>query len=51
MDVLKGGVSPDGGFIEALTMDDQVRKKYLRESLLERVVFVDIPQKVGFGIR
>lgn len=33
-----------GGFIEALDMDESVRRKYLKESLLERVVFVDIPQ-------
>lgn len=33
-----------GGFIEALDMDGPVLRKYLKESLLERVVFVDIPQ-------
>lgn len=33
-----------GGFIEALDMDDPVLRKYLKESLLERVIFVDIPQ-------
>lgn len=33
-----------GGFIEALEMDGPVLRKYLKESLLERVLFVDIPQ-------
>jgi predicted AAA+ superfamily ATPase len=33
-----------GGFIEALDMEATVLKKYIRESLLERVIFVDIPQ-------
>lgn len=33
-----------GGFIEALDMDAPVLRKYLKESLLERVLFVDIPQ-------
>jgi len=32
-----------GGFIEAISLDDFLLKKYFRESLLERVVFVDIP--------
>lgn len=33
-----------GGFIEAIDMDGPMLRKYLKESLLERVVFVDIPQ-------
>ncbi len=33
-----------GGLIEALDMDDHMLRKYIKESLLERVVFVDIPQ-------
>lgn len=33
-----------GGFIEALDMDERMLHKYIKESLLERVVFVDIPQ-------
>lgn len=33
-----------GGFIEALDMDEPVLRKYMKESLLERVIFVDIPQ-------
>ena len=32
-----------GGFIEALDMEEPVLRKYLKESLLERVLFVDIP--------
>lgn len=33
-----------GGFIEAVDFDDLALKKYFRESLLERVVFKDIPE-------
>ncbi|MBI5073567.1 MAG: ATP-binding protein [Nitrospirae bacterium] len=33
-----------GGFIEALDMEEPMLRKYLKESLLERVIFVDIPQ-------
>lgn len=33
-----------GGFIEALDMNEHMLRKYLKESLLERVIFVDIPQ-------
>jgi len=33
-----------GGFIEALALDDIQRKKYFRESLLERVIYRDIPE-------
>lgn len=33
-----------GGFIEALDMDEHMLRKYFKESLLERVIFVDIPQ-------
>lgn len=33
-----------GGFIEALDLDEHMLRKYLKESLLERVIFVDIPQ-------
>ncbi|MBW1714332.1 MAG: ATP-binding protein [Deltaproteobacteria bacterium] len=33
-----------GGFIEAVNFDDFALKKYFRESLLERVVFRDIPE-------
>jgi predicted AAA+ superfamily ATPase len=38
------GFLKTGGFIEALDMDEHMLKKYLKESLLERVIFVDIPQ-------
>lgn len=37
------GFLKTGGFIEALDMDEHMLGKYLKESLLERVVFVDIP--------
>jgi hypothetical protein len=33
-----------GGFIETLNFNDIMLRKYIRESLLERVVFIDIPQ-------
>ncbi len=33
-----------GGFIEALDMEEPVLRKYMKESLLERVIFVDVPQ-------
>ncbi len=38
------GFLKTGGFIEALALDEHMLRKYLKESLLERVVFVDIPQ-------
>ena len=38
------GFLKTGGFIEALDMEEHMLKKYLKESLLERVIFVDIPQ-------
>ncbi len=38
------GFLKTGGFIEVLDMNEHVLKKYLKESLLERVIFVDIPQ-------
>lgn len=33
-----------GGFIEALELDETMVRKYLKESLLQRVIFIDIPQ-------
>jgi len=38
------GFLKTGGFIEALSLDEHMLRKYLKESLLERVIFVDIPQ-------
>ncbi len=38
------GYLKTGGFIEALGLEDHMLRKYLKESLLERVIFVDIPQ-------
>ena len=38
------GFLKTGGFIEAIDMDDHMLRKYFKESLLERVIFVDIPQ-------
>ncbi|MEW6409334.1 MAG: ATP-binding protein [Nitrospirota bacterium] len=38
------GFLKTGGFIEALDMDEHMLRKYFKESLLERVIFVDIPQ-------
>ena len=44
------GYLKTGGFIEALELDDYMLRKYLKESLLERVVFVDIPQTFRLDI-
>jgi hypothetical protein len=33
-----------GGFIEALKLEGILRKRYFKESLMERVIFVDVPQ-------
>lgn len=33
-----------GGFIEALEFDELTLRKYIKESLLQRVIFIDIPQ-------
>jgi len=38
-----------GGFIETLNFNEVMLRKYIRESLLERVVFVDIPQSFRIG--
>lgn len=38
------GFLKTGGFIEALNLDGHMLRKYFKESLLERVIFVDIPQ-------
>lgn len=38
------GFLKTGGFIEALDMDEHMQRKYFKESLLERVIFIDIPQ-------
>lgn len=38
------GLLKTGGFIEALDLDEYMLRKYLKESLLERVIFVDVPQ-------
>lgn len=34
-----------GGFIETLDMQEHMLKKYIKESLLERVIFIDISQE------
>lgn len=39
-----------GGFIEALDLDEYMIRKYFKESLLERVIFVDIPQTFRLDI-
>lgn len=44
------GFLKTGGFIEALDMDEHMLRKYLKESLLERVVFVDIPQTFSLDL-
>jgi len=37
-----------GGFIETFNFEDMILRKYIRESILERVIFVDMP--LAFGI-
>jgi len=37
-----------GGFIEAFHFEDIILRKYIRESILERVIFVDMP--IAFGL-
>jgi predicted AAA+ superfamily ATPase len=44
------GFLKTGGFIEALNLDEHMLKKYLKESLLERVIFVDIPQTFNLDL-
>lgn len=44
------GFLKTGGFIEALDLDEHMLKKYLKESLLERVIFVDIPQTFNLDL-
>ena len=39
-----------GGFIEALELDEHMLRKYIKESLLERVVFIDIPQTFSLAM-
>lgn len=39
-----------GGFIEAIDFDGLTLRRYIKESLLERVVFVDIPQSFKVGM-
>ncbi|GAB6267361.1 MAG: ATP-binding protein [Smithella sp.] len=38
-----------GGFIETFHFDDMMLRKYIRESILERVIFVDMPQAFGLA--
>lgn len=33
-----------GGFIEAFELDDYMLRKYFKESIIDRVIFIDIPQ-------
>ncbi len=39
-----------GGFVEAIELDEPLIRRYFRESLLERVVFVDIPDSFKLDI-
>jgi hypothetical protein len=39
-----------GGFIEALAFDDPPLRKYFKESLLQRVIFIDIPQTLKLDL-
>ena len=38
-----------GGFVETLDFNELMLRKYIRESLLERVIFVDMPQSFGIN--
>jgi uncharacterized protein len=38
-----------GGFIEAFYFEDMILRKYIRESILERVIFVDMPMAFGLA--
>lgn len=38
-----------GGFIETFHFEDMMLRKYIRESILERVIFVDMPQAFGLA--
>ncbi|MFP4087312.1 MAG: ATP-binding protein [Desulfobacteraceae bacterium] len=38
-----------GGFVETLDFNEPMLHKYIRESLLERVIFVDIPQSFAIN--
>jgi uncharacterized protein len=39
-----------GGFIEALSLDEGMLRRYFRESLIERVIFADIPAAFRFDV-
>jgi len=39
-----------GGFVEALSFDEPTLRKYFKESLLQRVIFIDIPQTLKLDI-
>ncbi len=39
----------NGGFIEAVAFDEIALKKYIKESLLERVLYKDIPESFGLN--
>jgi uncharacterized protein len=38
-----------GGFIETFHFEDMMLRKYIRESILERVIFVDMPMAFGLA--
>jgi len=38
-----------GGFIETFRFEDMMLRKYIRESILERVIFVDLPRAFGLA--
>jgi predicted AAA+ superfamily ATPase len=44
------GFLKTGGFIETLTLDDPMTRKYFKESLLQRVIFIDIPQTLKLDL-
>jgi len=44
------GFLRSGGFIEALAFDETTLRKYFKESLLQRVIFIDIPQTLKLDL-
>ncbi|HNS56122.1 MAG TPA: ATP-binding protein [Smithellaceae bacterium] len=44
-----GNYLKTGGFIEAFNFEDMILRKYIRESILERVLFVDMPMAFGLA--
>lgn len=44
------GFLRSGGFVEVLAFDEPTLRKYFKESLLQRVIFIDIPQTLKLDL-